>query len=354
MKRNFPRDLAEAPLLWLTIAALAAGIFFADTVTDREIAFPVLYVTLILLCMRSGRSRTVMVVGIGCVVLTILSYVLTPQGDTESGIINCALSLLAIGATTYLAIRIEITEAAGRQTQRDLARMARIMLVGELGSSIAHEVSQPITAIVANGNAALRWLAAAPPNQEEARRAIDRVVRDADLASEVIARVRRLVARAAPAQDKIDVVETIVEALAFVRDEIHRNEIQLRTEFASNLPMVTGDRVQLQQVILNLVVNAIEAMAATDRGRRELVVSAVAAETEITVSVRDSGVGLPPASLARIFEAFHTTKPAGMGMGLAISRSIIEAHGGAVYAAPNHPRGTLFGFTLPLCLRTRG
>lgn len=354
MRREFLRYMIETPLLWLGIIVLSALIFVADTVTSLEIAFAVLYVSVILISVRSGRPRAVMIVGVCCVALTISSYLLTPRGDPESGLVNCALSLLAIGAATYLAIRIETVEARARRAQAELARMSRVVIMGELGASIAHEVSQPITAIAANGNAALRWLSASPPDQEEVRHAIDRIVKDADRAGEVIGRVRRLVARASPSRDRIDIVEAITEALALIRNEIRKNHILLRTELASDLPSVTGDRIQLQQVVLNFVINAIEAMGDVDLELRELLVSAAADGKRITVSVRDSGVGVPPADLDRIFEAFYTTKPAGTGMGLAISRSIVEAHGGTVYAAPNFPHGAVFGFTLPLDARTRG
>ena len=149
-------------------------------------------------------------------------------------------------------------------------------------------------------------------------------------------------------------IEAITDVLELVRSEIRKSQILLRTELASDLPLVTGDRVQVQQVILNLIMNAIEALTEVDAEARELLVSAAADESKITVSVRDSGIGVPLATLDTIFDAFYTTKPNGMGMGLAISRSIIEAHGGTVYAAPNFPHGTVFGFTLPLDAKVRG
>lgn len=354
MRREFLQYLTEAPLLWLGIALLSALIFLADTVTDLEIAFAVLYVAVILISVRSGRQQAVFAVGIVCAALTIISYLLTRHGDTESGMVNGALSLLAIGATTYLAIRIETIEAGARQAQSELARMSRIMIVGELGTSIAHEVSQPITAIAANGNAALRWLSASPADEQEARQALDRIVKDAERAGEVIGRVRSLVAHASPPQDRIDMTSVITEALALLRNEIRANHIHLRTELAGDLPPVTGDRVQLQQVVLNFVINAIEAMGGVDAEKRALLVSAATDARKITVSVRDTGVGLPAASSGEIFAAFYTTKPGGMGMGLTISRSIIEAHGGRVYMAPNFPHGAVFGFILPSEARVKG
>lgn len=245
-------------------------------------------------------------------------------------------------------------DARARQAQSELARMSRLMIVGELGTSIAHEVSQPITAIAANGNAALRWLSATPADHDEARRAIERIVADAGRAGDVIGRVRGLVARSSPSSDTIDLVEAVNDVLELVRSEIRRNQILFRTELAGDLPLVGGDRVQLQQVILNLVVNAIEALAEVDAETRELLVSAAADERKVTVSVRDTGSGVPIETLDRIFEAFYTTKPKGMGMGLAISRSIIETHGGTIYGAPNFPHGAVFGFTLPLGGKVKG
>lgn len=354
MRREFLKYLFEMPLLWLGIAVLAGLIFIGDTITDLEIAFAVLYVSVILLSVYSGRTGAIAVVGLACAALTILSYFLTRHGASQAGLFNGILSLIAISATTYLAIKIEKSDATARQAQSELARMSRLMIVGELGTSTAHEVSQPITAIAANGNAALRWLAATPPDQHEARRAIERIVTDAGRAGDVINRVRRLVAQSSPSRDTCDLVEVITDVLELVRSEIRKGQILLRAELDAELPLVSGDRVQLQQVILNFTMNAIEALADVEAGTRELLVSAAAAENRITVSVRDSGVGVPPAMIERIFEAFYTTKPNGMGMGLAISRSIIEAHGGKVYAAPNFPHGTVFGFTLPITGKTRG
>ncbi|NKJ38766.1 ATP-binding protein [Rhizobium sp. SG570] len=354
MRREFLKYLLEMPFLWLGIAILAGLIFIGDTITDLEIAFAVLYVSVILISVYSGRTGAIAFVGVACAVLTVVSYFLTRHGASQAGLVNSTLSLLAIGATTYLAIRIERLDARARLAQSELARMSRLMIVGELGTSIAHEVSQPITAIAANGNAALRWLSATPADQDEARRAIERIVMDAGRAGDVIGRVRGLVARSAPSRDRIDLIEAITDVLELVRSEIRKSQILLRTELASDLPLVAGDRVQVQQVILNLIMNAIEALTEVDAEARELLVSAAADESKITVSVRDSGIGVPLATLDTIFDAFYTTKPNGMGMGLAISRSIIEAHGGTVYAAPNFPHGTVFGFTLPLDAKVRG
>jgi C4-dicarboxylate-specific signal transduction histidine kinase len=348
MMRDRERMRIERPWLWLGLTTSMAVIFVADTFTNLEIAVAVLYVAVILISVRFGRPAVVVWFGAGSAVLTVLSYLLTPRGIQESGLANGALSLIALGATTYLALRIGEAEARVRQTQAELAHIARVTTMGELTASIAHEVSQPLAGIVASGNAALRWLAATPPDPGEARRALERVVADADRAGEVIGRVRNLVAKAPPSRDRLDVVALIEEVLALTRGELRRNRVVLQTDLADELPQPLGDKVQLQQVVLNLVINAAEAMGGLDSGPRDLLVGAASDGRTVTVSVRDTGVSLPLAAIEQVFEAFHSTKPGGMGMGLAISRSIVEAHGGTIYAAMNHPRGMVVGFTLPV------
>ncbi|MDQ0468118.1 sensor histidine kinase [Labrys wisconsinensis] len=348
MRRQPVEALAEAPLLWAGMAALAAAIFAVDTLTDIDIAVAVLYVAVVLISVRTGRAGAVTLVGGSCGGLTILSFFLSRHGAPTTGLANCAISLLAIGITTTLAIRIGAAAEATRQAEARLAHMARVTTMGELAASIAHEVSQPLAAIAAHGSAAQRWLAAAPPNRDEARHALERVVADAGRAGEVIARLRRLVMRRPPSHDPVDLGEVIAETVTIVRSEVRRHHAVLRTEVDAGLPPVIGDRIQLQQVVLNLLVNAVEAIGAAEGEPRELQVAAATDGRTVTVSVRDCGIGVPPAALDRMFEAFYTTKPTGMGMGLAISRSIVEAHGGTVYVAPNLPRGAVFGFVLPL------
>lgn len=339
------------PLVWFGIAVPAILIFAADTVTDLEIAVAVLYVAVVLIAMMLGRPKVVLVVGMLCVGLTIISFIFTPHGSPQAGLVNCCLSILAIVGTTFLAIKLQSFEAKARLAQADLAHMARVMTIGELTASIAHEVSQPLAAIVANASAGLRWLAASPPRNDEAQSALSRILADGDRAGEVIARARRLVTRTPPSLDPVDISLVIVETLALMQNEIRTNQILLRTELASDLPQVFGDGIQLQQVILNYIVNAVEALSGPDIMVRDLLVSAAADGKKITVSVRDTGAGVSNEALGQVFEPFYTTKSTGIGMGLAISRSIIEAHGGTVYVAPNFPRGTVFGFTLPFKVR---
>jgi PAS domain S-box-containing protein len=241
------------------------------------------------------------------------------------------------------------TDESLAQAQSDLTRVNRIMLVGEMTSSIAHEINQPLTGVVSNAGTALRWLAAEPPNLEEARHYLELIVRDGKRASEVITRIRGLVRKEPPRTDRIDLNDAVLEVLALVNREVERYGIAVHTELARGLPMVTADRVQLQQVILNLVANAIEAMSGVDDRPRELVVvTASGAAGDVQVEVRDTGPGLDPDRADAVFRSFYSTKPNGMGMGLSISRSIVEAHGGTLETLPNQPQGAAFRFRVPI------
>jgi C4-dicarboxylate-specific signal transduction histidine kinase len=235
-----------------------------------------------------------------------------------------------------------------QKVQTELAHVTRVMTVGELTASIAHELNQPLAAIVTNSNACLRWLGGAQPNLDEARKAVDRIIKDSYRASDVISRVRALVKKTPARNDLVDLNEVIVEVLALAQNQARRAGVVLKRELATDLPRVRGDRVQLQQVILNLVINGLEAIAKNKNGERELSISSgIDDSKDMTIAVRDTGEGLDPANLERVFDAFFTTKADGMGMGLAISRTIIESHGGRLWATPNSPRGAIFQFTLP-------
>jgi PAS domain S-box-containing protein len=238
-------------------------------------------------------------------------------------------------------------EEALRQAQADLAYVSRLTTMGELTASLAHEVKQPIAAASTNATTCLRWLAGDTPNIEEARAAAMRMVKDGTRAAEIISRIRLLFNKGTPQHELVDVNEVIGEMVVLLRGETTRYCVSVRTELAADLPQVMGDRVQLQQVLMNLMMNSIEAMKDVD-GTRELTVNSQRAEHEdVVVSVTDSGVGLPPRHADQIFNAFFTTKPQGTGMGLRISRSIVESHGGRLWATDNSPRGATFLFTLP-------
>jgi PAS domain S-box-containing protein len=234
-----------------------------------------------------------------------------------------------------------------RQARADLARVNRVTTMGELTASLAHEVNQPIAAALTNANTCLRWLTRDHPDLNEAREAASRIVKDATRAADIISRVRLFYKKGTPQRELVDVNEVIREMIVLLRSEAMRHNISVRTELAPELPQVTGDRVQLQQVMMNLMINSVDAMKDVE-GTRELAIKSQQAENEqVLVSVSDTGVGLPPQQADQIFNAFFTTKPHGTGMGLSISRSIVESHDGRLWAAENSPRGTSFYFTLP-------
>jgi PAS domain S-box-containing protein len=244
-------------------------------------------------------------------------------------------------------------EARLHDAQMELAHANRVTTTGQLAASIAHEVSQPIAAALTNANAAWRWLGAEPPDLEEVGLALGRIIRDGRRASDIIGRIRSLVRKAPPRHDQLDINETILEVIGLTRSELRSNGTSLQTQLADGLPLVFGDRIQLQQVMLNLILNAVEAMSGSSEALRELLI-----RTEqdgsggVLVAVEDSGPDLKSESLDRLFDAFYTTKPGGMGMGLSICRSIVEAHGGRVWATPNLPHGASFQFTLPRQMET--
>jgi len=239
-------------------------------------------------------------------------------------------------------------EEALRQAQSDLAHVSRVTTMGELTASLAHEVNQPIAAAVTDANTCLRWLNRDHPNVEEAREAASRTVKDATRAAEIISRTRLLFKKGTPQWELVDVNDIIRDMVALMRNEITRHSISVRSELAEDTPQITGDRVQLQQALMNLMVNAIDAMKDAN-GTRELAIKSQRTDNEqLMVSISDTGVGLPPEQADKIFDAFFTTKPHGTGMGLRISRSIVESHGGRLRAADNSPRGASFHLTLPM------
>ena len=239
------------------------------------------------------------------------------------------------------------TEEALRQAQAELAHVTRVLTMGELTALIAHEINQPLAAVVTNANACLRWLMGPIPNLDEAREALARITRDGNRASDVIGRIRALVKKSGTEKASLDLNEAIQEVVGLVQSEIQKSGVTLQMELADDLPQILGNRVQLQQVILNLVMNGIEAMdTVTDRPREILIRSCEHESDQLLIAVQDSGVGIDSQNLEKIFDAFYTTKPQGMGMGLAISRSIVENHGGRLWAVPNDSPGATFQFTL--------
>jgi C4-dicarboxylate-specific signal transduction histidine kinase len=230
--------------------------------------------------------------------------------------------------------------------QAELAHVTRVATLGEMTASIAHEINQPLGAVVNSASASLRWLEAHKP--EEARRSISRVIEESHRASDIIGRIRALVKKAPARKDWLDINETIQEVIMLAHSEVLRNGVGLEVQLSNDIPLIFADKIQLQQVILNLMMNAIEAMNGAGEGPLELVVSSKNDSQGVLVLVRDSGPGLDPEGLDHLFDAFYTTKPHGLGMGLAISRSLIEAHGGRLWASTNQPRGAVFQFTVPI------
>ncbi len=239
-------------------------------------------------------------------------------------------------------------EEAYREAQAELARVTRISALGALAASISHEVNQPLAAVVTNADACMMWLSGEPPNLAEARSAVECIAQEGTRASEVVRHIRAMFTKATPERARVQVNELIREVGVLMEPEAARNQVALHTDLAADLPAATGDRIQLQQVIVNLILNGIEAMSAVhDRPRSLLIRSQVYDSDEVLVSVRDSGIGIDPKNDRRIFDAFFTTKAQGMGMGLSISHSIIEAHGGRLWAGANADHGATFHFTLP-------
>jgi C4-dicarboxylate-specific signal transduction histidine kinase len=242
----------------------------------------------------------------------------------------------------------QLAEEALQKAQAELAHVSRVMTLGELTASISHEVNQPIAAIVTNGQVCLRLLALEMPRPDDLRTAVERIVRDANRAGDVIQRIRALAKRSEPQMVSLDINDVIREAIPLVQREVFNHGASLRTELASALPVVLGDRVQLQQVIINLLINGVEAMAPITDRPHELLIRSQHEAGEVRVAVRDSGIGIDSKTAEQLFSAFFTTKPSGMEMGLSISRSIIRAHGGRLWVSPNPDHGAAFQFTVPI------
>ena len=233
------------------------------------------------------------------------------------------------------------------KVEMELAHVNRLTAMGELAASITHEFNQPLAGMVTNASAGLRWLERQPPDVEEARQALGRITRDGNRASDVIGRIRALIRREAPRKDDVEINKVILEVIALTRGELMKNNVSMQTQLAEGLPLIQGDRVQLQQVILNLVLNAVQAMTDVTERTRELLISTERqASGAVLVTVRDSGPGFSPESFDRLFDPFYTTKAEGMGMGLSICRSIVDAHGGRIWASLTAGLGAIVQFTL--------
>ena len=345
-------------LQWLLgISALALITLVSYRLTANSTTVALLY--LIVIVLLSLKASFVPAASISLLAYICLDYFFTAPLFT----LGMRQTLDVVAPFAYLVTALVITqlmsrvrrsiedqeraEEALRRMRTEMAHVTRVMTMAEMAASIAHEINQPLAAIVNNGSACLRWLASNPPDVAEAREAATDIVRDGNRASEIITRIRALLKKGETQKLPLDINQTIEEVVRLAAHEAATRGVTIRMGLAPDLPRVSGDRVQLQQVILNLVINGIEAMASVaDRSRELFIRSARHGSNKVLITVRDTGVGVNPEDPERIFDAFYTTKSQGLGMGLAISRSIVEDHGGELSAVPNNGPGTTFQFTL--------
>ncbi|TWI40976.1 phospho-acceptor domain-containing protein [Pseudoduganella flava] len=344
-----PATLRPA-LLKPVIVLLAAAIFAIDAFTPLDSAIAVMYVVVVLATVLAWPRHVLAVTGI-CLVLTVAAHLCSTWfGIVNSSLARCAVSLAAIGISGYLAhagaratARLLEREESLRHSRAQLAHATRVTTLGELAASIAHEVNQPLAAISANGEAALRWLRRDPPDPDEVRHALERMLADTERASEVISRIRALARRGEPQVAPVDLGGVARDCAALLQRELASHGTALALDIAAGLPPVRGDRVQLQQVLINLLMNGMQAMA-PHGGQLRLTVAPAGAGVRIAVT--DQGPGIPTHEVGRLFEPFYSTKEDGMGMGLPICRSIVESHGGRIAALPGGSGATL-EITLP-------
>lgn len=343
-----PTLLSRRSLYLLALWVAMSAIFVTDTVTDYAIAAACFYAAVILAAARLLSRRGLVGLALACIALTVLSFALTGFGTYRIGLVNSVIGALVILITTWLALKMEAAKAAVQDAQAHLLRVARASTVGELTTSIAHEVNQPLAAIATSAEASQRWLAQNPPNVDKARQTIARILADAHRASDIIARIRGLTRGAPPQRQHFDLNQAVEEMLALSRGELDQQDIVVATLLEADLPLVFADRVQIQQVIGNLILNAADAMATVPTEQRRLsVVSARDGRDRVRLSLRDRGVGLAGDALEHLFDAFWTTKSNGLGLGLSISRTIIEANHGTIWAEAASGGGACFIFELP-------
>ncbi|WP_343525495.1 ATP-binding protein [Sphingomonas sp.] len=332
----------------LLVAILVLAIFVVDVLTDRVIAVAVLYIVPVLLALRIFPRTRVMGLAAGCVALTLLGSPLTRFGMTEAGMVNLAISLIAIMTTSYLGLRMLSHEAASHEARAHLLRLSRIGNLGELASSIAHEVNQPLAAITSSAGAARRWLDGSPPDLTRAKESLDRIARDAARAGDVVSGVRRLASRKASTPVWTDMAELVEECVAIARAELDRQQIRLDLTMPEDAAGIWGDRVQIQQIVVNLLINAIESLTQNGTAERRILLSVSRSAGFVALTIADTGAGLSQDALGHLWEPFWTSKEGGVGLGLTISRTIAEAHGGALEYRPRGGRGAVFELRLPL------
>lgn len=345
---SMPVGAAQRRAIRLALMLTVMGaIFIIDSITGYEIAVSVFYAAVILTAAPVLSRNALMALSGICTTATLLSFAITLQGDYRAGLVNMTISIVSILMTAQLVLKMEATRAAAQDAQARLLRIARVKSLEGLTTSIAHEINQPLAAIVTSGNACQRWLDQDPPNIGKARQALRRILGDATRASDIIARVRSLTRGEPPQRLRFDFNEAVRDVVDLSREEMARAGIALEVDFKRELPPALADRVQVQQVVGNLLLNAIDATALVPRGRRTIRLTSACHDGMIVFSVSDSGTGLAENVREHLFEAFWTTKAQGIGVGLSISRTIVEANGGHISAKTNEESGAVFWFTVP-------
>lgn len=325
------------------LCVVLVGLFVLDTRTDYEVAVAVFYILVIVTTSHGASQLQIIGLAAVCIVLTSLSFALTPHGDWHGGLINLSISLATIAITSYLIIQIEKARQAALQAQHQLLRLARVQSLGRLTSSIAHEVNQPLAALMTSGHACQRWLAQDPPQVDKAEQALLRMLDSAERASNIIKRVQNLI-KAEPAHKQhFDIHHALEEIVALSAAELRRQGVEVQYDFKAQFPEVWADRVQIQQVIANLIVNALDAMQ--NRAVKTLVLRTQTQKNAIEIQIQDTGRGIDQPEA--IFDAFWTTKDQGVGVGLSMSRSIVESNGGTIWVHDSVQKGACVCFTVP-------
>jgi len=362
------RVMLQAAVGVIAVAVVTAVSFRLHLTLAEPLCLDLIVVVILSLWGNFASSAFVSIVAVGCLdyyfTLPLFSVQILDPLDgfaivlflLTAAVITTLVSRLRVHASELsianAKLAEQIDEVKRAQDQLELARVNRVMLMGEMSASIAHEINQPLTGILANAGTALRYLDRDLPDLGEVRRYLAMIARDGRRAGDVTHRIRALAKKEPPNARPLDLNETVREALALTERDLQAKHVRLETVFSSELPPVPADRVQLQQVMLNLIVNALEALGEPGPEPREVkVTSGIAGSTEVFVEVCDSGPGIDAASADRLFTTFYTTKPNGMGMGLAISRAIVEAHGGRLVAHANDPTGAVFRVILPTAER---
>lgn len=350
-----PQHLPRKPSMpWsrvlLTVLAVVA-IFVADTTTYYEVAVSVFYAATLLAIEPHLSKRGVWACAVAGLILIVVSFLLTSHGDLHAGLVNLTISLCAIITTAYLILTMRAARQAAQQAQAQLIRMTRIQSMESLTVSIAHEINQPLAAIVTSANAGQRWLGQTPPNLLKAQDTLARIAADAERASTIIARIRGLTRGDAPQQAPFDINAALKDMVALSKAELDVQDIQLNLQLDDTLPPALADVVQIQQVAGNLLLNAIDALRCVPPAQRQLVITTSrSGERFVQVSVADTGTGIALQIKDHLFDAFWTTKPDGIGVGLSLSRTIIESNGGRIWLDedPSSASGACFHFLIPI------